>query len=221
VTERTSTGTFGPTLANLPATRRALLIAVKRHGERRAEELATELGITVSAIRQHLSGLAASGLVVHRELKDGPGRPKHLYSLTETAEALFPKTYSELTNELLGYVQDDDPALLERIFERRRQRRVEQARERLAGRTFPEQVAELTRILDEDGYLADIAERPGGGYTLTEHNCAILGIAKKHARACTTELSFLREVLPGAEVRRVTHMMAGGHSCAYEIVPTS
>ena len=61
-----------------------------------------DLGVTASAVRQHLTGLVASGLVTHSELKGAPGRPKHVYHLTPAAEALFPKTYSELTNELLG-----------------------------------------------------------------------------------------------------------------------
>jgi DeoR family suf operon transcriptional repressor len=210
-----------PALANLPATRRAILLALKKRGEARAEELAEIVGVTVSAIRQHLAGLAASALVDHREAKAGPGRPKHVYRLTATAEALFPKTYSDLTNELLEYVEDADPELLNAIFERRRQRRLSAARARLAGKPFPEQVAELARILDEDGYLADFAPQPDGTYRVTEHNCAILGVARRHARACSSEIAFLREALPGAQVQRVAHMIAGAHRCEYVIAPSA
>ncbi|HKG02618.1 MAG TPA: helix-turn-helix domain-containing protein, partial [Conexibacter sp.] len=52
----------GPALAELPATRRALLIALRKRGEARAEELAEQLDVTVSAVRQHLQGLAAADL---------------------------------------------------------------------------------------------------------------------------------------------------------------
>src|SRR5262249_22588839 len=152
---------------------------------------------TVSAVRQHLNGLMAGDLVGYQEMKGQPGRPKHVYHLTPAAEALFPKTYSELTNELLSYVEDEDPELLDRVFERRQARRVAGAKARLDGRTFEEQVEELARILDEDGYLADFSEEDGV-YRVTEHNCAILGVAQRYGRACSSEIEFLRESLPDA-----------------------
>ena len=208
-----------PTLTSLPATRREILIALRKRGEASVEDLAGSVGITVSGVRQHLTGLAATGFVTHRGVKSGPGRPRHLYSLSAGAEALFPKYYSELTNELLSYVEDEDPDALERIFERRRRRRVEGAAARLEGMRFPEKVAELARILDEDGYLADFEALPDGSYRITEHNCAILGVARRWGLACSTEIEFIRQALPEASVERVAHMMAGAHVCRYEIRP--
>ena len=207
----------GAVLQSLPVTRRGLLVALKARGAATAEELAASAGITVSAVRQHLSGLRAAGLVEHEPVRGRPGRPRHLHRLTAAAEGLFPKTYPELTNELLDYVGAEDPDLLARVFERRRRRRVEGARERLAGLPFDRQVAELARILDEDGYLAEFERRPDGTFVITEHNCAILGVARRFGQACSTEISFLREVLPDAEVERVAHMMAGAHVCRYEV----
>src|SRR4051794_14129285 len=97
-------------------TRKAIVMALKKRGEARAEELAAEMGVTVSALRQQLVALSGDGLVTFREVRSGPGRPKHFYSLTAAAESLFPKTYDELTNELLDYVSDESPELLERVF---------------------------------------------------------------------------------------------------------
>jgi DeoR family suf operon transcriptional repressor len=213
------TDRLNPTLASLQPTRRELLIALKKRGEASVEDLAQVLEITVSAVRQHLTGLAGAGFVAHRAVTKGPGRPRHLYRLSAGAEALFPKYYSELTNELLSYVEDEDPEVLERIFERRRRRRVEGALARLWGRPFPDKVSELARILDEDGYLADFQSLPDGSFRITEHNCAILGVARRWGLACVTEIDFLREALPEAKVERVAHMMAGAHVCRYEITP--
>jgi DeoR family suf operon transcriptional repressor len=208
-----------PTLASFPATRRAVLVALRKRGEASVDELAGIVGITPSAVRQHLAGLTAAGFVTHRAVGGAPGRPRHRYRLAAGAEVLFPKYYGELTNELLSYVQDEDPEVLERIFERRRRRRVEQASKRLAGKPFPERVAELARILDEDGYLADFDAAPDGSFRITEHNCAILAIAQRWGTACSTEIEFLREALPDAKVDRVAHMMAGAHVCRYEVHP--
>jgi DeoR family suf operon transcriptional repressor len=152
-------------------------------------------------------------------VRDGPGRPRHCYHLTAAADGLFPRAYSDLTNELLGYASDDDPELVERLFERRRKRRVVDAKHRLAGMRFDEKVEELARILDEDGYLADFQAQDDGTFLITEHNCAILGVARRYGQACSSEIGFLREALPEAKIERIQHMIAGAHSCAYEVKP--
>jgi DeoR family suf operon transcriptional repressor len=205
-----------PALASLPHTRRAILVALKERGEARADELAAAVGITVSAVRQHLQTLAASSLVAHRTQRGGPGRPKHAYHLTAAGEALYPRAYGALANELLDYLGADD---VERLFDRRRARRAEAARARLEGKRLGERVAELARILDEEGYLAEHDACPDGSFVLRERNCAILDVACQQPGACASELAFLRAVLPDAEIRRLTHIVAGAPVCAYAIRP--
>ena len=46
-----------PTLDAQAGSRRGILMALKKRGRARAEELAEVLGITASAVRQHLTGL--------------------------------------------------------------------------------------------------------------------------------------------------------------------
>jgi len=211
-----------PTLSTLAPTRRQILEALKKRGELSADDLSAQLGLTTSGVRQHLVALTSDGLVAHSQVREGPGRPRHCYHLTSAADALFPRAYSDLTNELLGYASDDDPELVERLFERRRKRRVEDAKQRLAsgGKDFAQKVEELAKILDEDGYLADFQAMPDAeGFLITEHNCAILGVARRYGQACSSEIGFLREALPEAKIERVQHMIAGAHSCAYEVTP--
>jgi len=201
----------------MPTTRRAILVALKRQGALRAHELAELLGITVAAVRQQLLRLDRDGLVTHRREPDGRGRPSHSYELTTTAEMLFPKRYGDLTTELLGYLGGPESDEVSKLFEQRRRRRLRDATERLADKSLAEQVEELTRILDEDGYLADVEELPGGGWRITEHNCAILSVATGFGQACSSELSFIRDALPAGRVERVAHLMDGAHVCAYEV----
>jgi DeoR family suf operon transcriptional repressor len=198
-----------------------LLTALKREGEARADDLAEALGITVSAVRQHLAGLSAAGLVEHREVRMGPGRPRHLYTLSAMGDSLFPRAYAAVVTDLLAEAEAEDPAIVDRMFERRRRRRVERAKERLAGKSFEARVAELTSILDEDGYLAELIAQDDGTFRIVEHNCAILAVASTYGAACGTELEFIREVLPDAAIERVSHLLSGGRVCAYEVAPAS
>ncbi len=204
-------------LAGLPSGRRAVLTRLKAWGEATADQLASDLGITVGAVRQQLGPLSDDGLVAHRDERQGPGRPRRWYCVTPAAEVLFPKRYGQLTNQLLGYIEESDPALVNAAFEQRGRERQDRAASRLAGRAFDEQVRELARILDEDGYLADCDRTGEDTWLITERNCAILDVARHHREACRTELAFLEGVLPGARVQRVAHVLAGAHHCAYEV----
>jgi predicted ArsR family transcriptional regulator len=215
------TTTGSSEVARLPTGRRAVLYAVRRRGEATAEQVAEQLDITVSGARQHLAVLARDGLVESSELPSPAGRRGRrtlLYSATSDADAYFPKAYGELTNELLGYVADTDRALLDELFAKRREARITNARSRLASkRTLRAKVAELTRILDEDGYLASWEQVSPRVFRVVEHNCAIWAVAERYGQACTSELEFIRTVLEGADVERVQHMVAGARRCAYEV----
>ena len=199
--------------------RRSLLYALRRRGEATAEQLAEQLGVTLSAARQLLTALQDDGLVESVEAtKTGRGRRPLVYSLTPRADTLFPKAYGELTNELLDYVADADRGLVDDVFARRRDNRVAAARARLEPkRSLGAKVAELTRILDEDGYLATHERISTGVWRIVEHNCAIWAVALRYGQACTSELDFIRTVLPEADVERVAHMVAGARRCAYEV----
>jgi predicted ArsR family transcriptional regulator len=203
--------------------RRSIIDALKRRGDASAEELADELGLSIAGTRQHLSTLATEGLVTVTEEPRDPGqrgRARLSYSLSARSEPLFPKAYDELANELLRHVEAEDGTLVERIFVRRRDSRITAAEARLAGKkSLRGKVAELARILDEDGYLAEWEAMGDGRYRIIEHNCAILAVASRHPDACRSEIEFLQAVLPDATVERVSHIVAGAHQCAYVITP--
>lgn len=194
-------------------------MALKRNGAMLTGDLASLLGVTSAAARQQLGRLADDGLVEHRSEPDGRGRPAHRWQLAELAESLFPKRYGDLTTELLGYLGGPASATVNELFEQRRRRRLQDAQRSLDGLGFDEQVAQLARILDDDGYLADVERLEGGGWRIVEHNCAILSVATGFGQACSSEIAFIRDALPGALVERVAHRLDGAHVCAYEVHP--
>jgi DeoR family suf operon transcriptional repressor len=205
----------------IPAGRRAVLYAVRRIGDATVDEVAEQSGITISGARQHLSSLAEHGLVEAVEVHpDQPrrGRPRLTYHVTELGDLLFPKAYGALTNELLGYLAETADDAVERLFQRRRDHRIANATARLDHhRSLAGKVAELTAILDEDGYLASFERIGRDHFVVIEHNCAIAAVAGRYRQACTSELEFIRAVLPEAEITRVSHMANGDRRCAYDV----
>ena len=197
--------------------RRGVLSAIKEAGEASAEQIARSLGVTVGAVRQHLAALEGDGLVAHRDERRGPGRPRRHYCITPAGEALWPKRYGQLTNQLLDFIGQESPDLVGKVFSRRGEARVERAAKRLSGLDFDARIQELTRILDEDGYLAECRREADGSWLVVEHNCAILDVAQRYGAACTSELAFLRAAMPDVSVDRIKHKMAGDFVCAYRI----
>ena len=171
----------------LPAGRRAVLYAVRRRGEATAEQVAEQLDMTLSGARQHLTALVCGGLVEATELAPTDtrrGRRQLVYCATPAADSLFPKAYGELTNELLGYLEASEPALLDDLFARRREQRIANATKRLARKsTLGANVTELAKILDDDGYLATSENVSPGVWRIVEHNCAIRAVAQKYGQA--------------------------------------
>ncbi|MDQ6839015.1 MAG: helix-turn-helix domain-containing protein [Actinomycetota bacterium] len=196
---------------------RAILEQLKAAGDSSADEMADQLGVTVSAVRQHLRPLEEQGLVAHRDERRGPGRPRRRYCLAPAAESLWPKRYGQLTNQLLGFLEATEPDLVARAFDQRGAERARRAEARLAGKPFDDRVRELAAILDEDGYLADATHVAPGFWTINEHNCAVLDVARRYDHACSSELAFLRRAVPDADIERVAHIVSGAHSCVYEI----
>jgi DeoR family transcriptional regulator, suf operon transcriptional repressor len=203
--------------APISPTQRRVLAALKRRGEATADELGEMLEISSSAVRLQLKSLRAAGYVESHQERGQPGRPADHYFATERTEALFAGVNNNLTIEILSHLEDEDPALIDRVFERRRRSRVAQLDGKLTGGTLRDKVAEVTELLDAEGYLTDFDEYAPGRYRINLHSCAIWSVAARYGQACTTELEFLRDLIPEATIERVTHKGSGSHVCAYEI----
>jgi predicted ArsR family transcriptional regulator len=205
------------TLLELTGAQRNTLLALKRRGEASVDDLADTLATTPSAVRQQLAILRSAGLVASHQQRGQPGRPAALYHSTSQGEALFAQATGDLSVELLGYLEEEDPDLVSRAFERRQHRRVEQVRDQLVGKSIDEKVAALAEILDGEGYMAELDKLPDENYRVTLCNCAIWPVASRYGAACSTELEFLQAVLPEADVERVEHKVAGGYVCGYAL----
>jgi DeoR family suf operon transcriptional repressor len=197
-------------------TQRRVLEALKRHGEATADELAIALDVSPSAVRQHLGMLRSAGLIESRQERGHTGRPADRYHATRHAEPLF-ATPIDLSIELLELVDDEHPELVDQVFDRRRQRLVDEAEAHLAGTTIEERIARVTELLDAQGYLCDWEQVESDHFRINLHNCAIWSVANRFRKACSSELDFLQGVLPDTTVARVTHKTNGAHTCAYDI----
>ncbi len=172
-------------------------------------------------VRRHLTALAADGLVEQSACaRTGPGRPPAGWRLSASGMEMFPRRYDALALDLLDDLSDDEAA---GALDRRNDKQVAQYQAALSGcSSLEEQVAELARLRDQAGYLAEWKTGDGDTIVLTENNCAVHRVAEHHPVICAMELSLLRRVLgPDVEVVRMSHAMSGDAVCSYCIRPRS
>src|SRR5579859_4559491 len=82
-----------------------ILFLLKTRAPLTAAALARRLGITPMGVRQHLTRLAADGLVTHLDERRTVGRPKRHWQLAAKGHARFPDNHAEVTVELIGAVK--------------------------------------------------------------------------------------------------------------------
>lgn len=198
-------------------TREQILTLLRRQGDMTAAELSEALGIGAVGVRQHLALLDRDGLVRTAGVRRGIGRPSHLYTLTEQAEALFPKRYDRLALDALAFVEAQGGAeAIDKLFATRRLQLAKQLAPRLAGKSRPEQVRAMAAILTEQGYMCEHQVLPDGSFELIEHNCPVDCVARDYPQACEHELKLYEDVL-GVPLMREEIISEGGNCCRYRI----
>ncbi len=200
-------------------TRMRILQLLKMRAGMTVGQLTEALHISQMGVRQHLAILETEGLIEYYREKQGRGRPRHIYQLTDEANSLFPTTYANFAVGLMHEVAKfNGPGFINKIFRGRMESQLETYQQRLAGKALRERIEELARIRDEEGYMARFEEAEND-YILTEHNCPIAVIAQEYPRVCEIELALFRQSL-GAKVVREEHLMQGSHKCCYRIPKT-
>jgi predicted ArsR family transcriptional regulator len=199
-------------------TRRQILEYLKQHGHATVEEIATAAGITSMGVRRHLLALENADLV-KMELERRPiGRPTHVYTLTESADALFPRNYHQLALQILdNIVEREGEEKVAQLFQQRKQKLEATYADRMHSKDLQGRVAAMAQIMTENGYMAEWTPVEGG-YAIIEHNCAISHIARSYSQACVCELEFIQKLLgPHVDVTRASHMASGDTCCAYVV----
>jgi DeoR family suf operon transcriptional repressor len=207
----------GGSLEFLSSSRQLLLVAIKNRGEATTEELSRETYLSPGAVRQHLLALEAQGLVSYLRMRNGPGRPRHVFRLTGHGEELFPQLYSEIANVLFSAIEAEDEAVLERVFKRLVEEQVGLAAQRVQSMTRPERLLELVQLIENYGYFPRLEVVDNGPASLTLRHCPLLKLAQNHGAICEVECSAMKSVLPGASIERTAHRLNGDSVCCYEI----
>jgi len=210
-----------------PSTKEDILQYLLKHGEATAQALAEHLEVSAQAIRRHLKDLEVDGLIEHRVMQEGMGRPNYLYQLSRKGRDYFPAQYDEFALSLLDTLAETvGQEQVGTILRKQWTRKAEEYRQQVGSGPLEERVSRLVDLRKDEGYMAewhrlepeDDPDAPPR-YIIAEYNCAISHIAESFPTVCGHELEMFEVALPDCSVTR-THWLANGeHRCGYMIEP--
>lgn len=201
----------------IQSTRQQILEYLQRHGRATVKELGNLLALTSTGIRQHLTVLERDGLVDAREERGRVGRPTLVYSLTEKADGLFPKTYDTLASFVLQEIRSSQGnERLHELLHRVAERMAAPFTERVEGKPLAERVRETAQILEEQGCLVDFRPASDGEYYIDEFTCPFPKVAQQDHAICALHVDFVR-ILSGGDTRLTESLLRGQRACSYRV----
>jgi predicted ArsR family transcriptional regulator len=203
-------------------TRQHIVEILKEKGQATVEEivgaLAGRIGdITAVTVRHHLEILRGDGLVATPEVRrrTTPGRPQHIYMLTDRALDLFPNNYRSLAGGLLAQLKThlsnrEVNVILQGVANQMA------TRVQINDVPMPVRLNQIAEYLTRQGYSA-YWEANEKGYVLYAGNCPYHHLTPDHRELCEMDFRLITNLLGGAVPRRIGHMASGDESCAFLI----
>ncbi len=198
-------------------TRGKIVTLLRRRHSASAVDMAAEFGLSPNAVRQHLLMLERDGYVVEKSVRRGPTKPTLEYSLTSSAESLFPQRYDRMLNAVLREVKSSfGSAAFESMVGKLGERASAEYRRKLTAPDAKGRVQQLATLLRENGVDADVVETDDGALELREHNCPYAQTVGEHPEVCSIIRTVLHDAL-AAGATQVESIATGGHACRFEI----
>jgi predicted ArsR family transcriptional regulator len=180
------------------------------------EVLCTALGVTHTAVRQHLSALSAAGWVAHGSARPSGGRPQACYVLLPAGRDLFPRNYGLIATGILEHLYASlGKAGVQALLAKMGQELGAAAAARIDGADDGDIATALAEQLDALGYEATTVQRDGETQ-VEAYNCVFHTVARTHPDVCRFDLAFM-VAATGRPIQHMECLLRGGHACRFRI----
>lgn len=175
--------------------------------------------ITSVTVRHHLTRLQEEGLVSPPQMshRASPGRPKHIYELTNHGASFFPNNYEQMATQLIEKMSNTLPQSTVNVI-------LEGIADDIANEAqIPEgniqsRLEAVVKFLNGKGYDAKW-EANASGYILHTKNCPYHHIAQENESLCQLDMRLVSKML-GIVPRLQSRISQGDESCSYLIPHT-
>ncbi len=193
---------------------------VRGRKEAHVADLADALDVSHQAVRRHLDGLRADGLIDSRQVRHGVGRPSLVFFPTELGDERSGRTYLQLLGRLFRHFENDDGdaagrETLDYVFSGIA---AEVAAEHVAevrGITLDERVPQVSHALEEEG-IVDGWHKEGDSFHMLNSECPYLRLAEMSDAPCHSDRRSI-ELLIGQPVEQTSRIIDGAPVCEYVV----
>lgn len=168
---------------------------MQRHGSLTIAQLGDALQVTPTAVRQRLNRLMAEGLVQRNEVRQGRGRPGHVYSLTEKAKKQAGSNFHDLAIALWKQVAEiEPPEVRNQVLQKVVQTLASQYKSQVPGGSLNAKIEALKNLLRDRGISFDIQTKQGFP-VLSTHQCPYPDLADEDPTICELETTLFSLIL--------------------------
>lgn len=200
----------------MKSTREKIIKNILSHPGSTINDLAQEVGINGISVRHHLTSLQAEGLVTAEEERHGVGRPRLVYSLTESGMEKFPSNYLKLTNRLLDQLKQMLPSRqLNNLFQRIALNFTEEHNSAFTSLPLDKQLDQIKQILYQEGFIIEW-EKKGDQYIIRSINCPYYHIGKSHPEICKIDQTIISTLLSKPLIKGEC-LLNGDSCCSYTV----
>ena len=193
---------------------RGQIVTILRGAPCTVDELAKKLELTDNAVRAHLLSLERDGLVRQSGLRRGPRKPHFTYELSEEADALFPKAYDALLNQLIAVLKSRlSPSEIEEVL-REVGRAV--AADAPEAQDLESRVKIAVKVLETIGGAAEI-ERHEDKIMIAATGCPLAAAVAVHPEVCRLAETLVAEIVKVPVAEKCDR--EGRPKCRFEITP--
>ena len=223
-----------PQIGGERSTRARIARLILENGPVSAAALSTRLGLTPAAVRRHLDGLLAGGMIevrnARRPASRGRGRPAKLFVITDAGRSAFEHAYDDLATSALRFLAEAAGPGAVAEFARRQVADLERRYRPVMASADPgAKVQALAEALSADGYAASATRAPGsaapgsalaGGEQLCQHHCPVAHVAAEFPQLCEAETEAFGRLL-GTPVQRLATIAHGDGICTTHVTDPS
>lgn len=186
------------------------------------DELVAAVGLSRTAVNQHLMALEREGYVRKGTPRKTGRRPQNIYILTEQGtNSLFPKQYSWFSRLMFQTLRDHVGA--QQMSQYMYDLGVKLSANligRLIGKNRTERIAEIVAIMNETGFIARTIPAEGADKLprVECKNCVYHDLSKDYPEVCRFDIGFLSGLM-GAEIEHQACVQRNDDSCRFRFIP--
>jgi DeoR family suf operon transcriptional repressor len=198
-----------------PSTDSDFLDLLRSTGALTVAELADSMEVTPTAVRQRLTRLMSQEIIRREAIRNGRGRPKHRYWLTDKGLRMTGSNFTDLAMALWKEVRAlDDPELRREMLRRIAKALARGYANQVQGKTTIERLRSVAEILAQRRIPASVDESSAKP-TLTTQVCPYPELAEQDKSVCTMERLMFSELV-GEDLRLTECRLDGGGQCRFQ-----